>query len=137
MLRSVSHFLLLLVVCLLEKGAFLGAAQELTLDEATAQAVNWFNEADIVSEGTASSVARDLRTRALDLLGQVSLASGGKHAAAAFLLGMMRQVPAVTKTQPLIHYLNCYNHIKREIVQCKVFFLYRGLVHCGIYSYYQ
>ena len=46
MFRNVRRLLLLVVVCIFEKSAFLAAAQELTLDEATAQAVIWFNEAD-------------------------------------------------------------------------------------------
>lgn len=96
---------MLVVVCIFEKSAFLAAAQELTLDEATAQAVIWFNEADSTSEGSGSSVAQDLRTRAMELLGQVSIASGGKHAAAAFLLGMMRQVPALARTAPFLIFM--------------------------------
>jgi hypothetical protein len=84
---------LLLLVLVLATGALLVVrAQELTLDEATAQAVAWFNEEDAADAGTTSE-AENRKARAMDLLEQVSAASGGKHAAAAFLLGMMRQVP--------------------------------------------
>lgn len=97
MLRRSRGGLYRLLLALALATALLAArAQELTLDEATAQAVAWFNEADsLPSDGAVASVpaAETLQARAMDLLGQVSAASGGKHAAAAFLLGMMRQVP--------------------------------------------